>query len=146
MVQSLKFPKNGLVKISLQNNKINKSENEKFSLFYFDNIVTAKIMMIAPINSNKPKEIFKKIIDKIIEEKKIVKMVVSGTPIIVSENIYGSQDIMGNKYWQMRVPVIVTTESGRTEVASGYVNLMIVFQATDDNPSGFYISQIVSEF
>ena len=40
MVQSLKFPKNGLVKISLQNNKI-----------------------------NKPKEIFKKIIDKIIEEK-----------------------------------------------------------------------------
>ena len=25
--------------------------------------------MIAPINSNKPKEIFKKIIDKIIEEK-----------------------------------------------------------------------------
>ena len=87
-----------------------------------------------------------KVIDKIIEEKKIVKMVVSGTPIIVSENIYGSQDIMGNKYWQMRVPVIVTTESGRTEVASGYVNLMIVFQATDDNPSGFYISQIVSEF
>ena len=69
MVQSLKFPKNGLVKISLQNNKINKSENEKFSLFYLDNIVTAKIMMIAPINSNKPKEIFKKIIDKIIEEK-----------------------------------------------------------------------------
>lgn len=69
MVQSLKFPKNGLVKISLQNNKINKSENEKFSLFYFDNIVTAKIMMIAPINSNKPKVIFKKIIDKIIEEK-----------------------------------------------------------------------------
>ena len=69
MVQSLKFPKNGLVKISLQNNKINKSESEKFSLFYFDNIVTAKIMMIAPINSNKPKEIFKKIIDKIIEEK-----------------------------------------------------------------------------
>ena len=69
MVQSLKFPKNGLVKISLQNNKINKSENEKFSLFYLDNIVTAKIMMIATINSNKPKEIFKKIIDKIIEEK-----------------------------------------------------------------------------
>ena len=69
MVQSLKFPKNGLVKILLQNNKINKSENEKFSLFYLDNIVTAKIMMIAPINSNKPKEIFKKIIDKIIEEK-----------------------------------------------------------------------------
>lgn len=69
MVQSLKFPKNGLVKISLQNNKINKSENEKFSLFYFDNIVTAKIMMIAQINSNKPKVIFKKIIDKIIEEK-----------------------------------------------------------------------------
>lgn len=56
MVQSLKFPKNGLVKISLQNNKINKSENEKFSLFYFDNIVTAKIMMIAPINSNKPNQ------------------------------------------------------------------------------------------
>ena len=69
MVQSLKFPKNGLVKILLHNNKINKSENEKFSLFYLDNIVTAKIMMIAPINSNKPKEIFKKIIDKIIEEK-----------------------------------------------------------------------------
>lgn len=69
MVQSLKFPKNGLVKILLRNNKINKSENEKFSLFYLDNIVTAKIMMIAPINSNKPKEIFKKIIDKIIEEK-----------------------------------------------------------------------------
>lgn len=69
MVQSLKFPKNGLVKILLQNNKINKSENEKFSLFYLDNIVTAEIMMIAPINSNKPKEIFKKIIDKIIEEK-----------------------------------------------------------------------------
>ncbi len=69
MVQSLKFPKNGLVKILLQNNKINKSKNEKFSLFYLDNIVTAKIMMIAPINSNKPKEIFKKIIDKIIEEK-----------------------------------------------------------------------------
>ena len=69
MVQSLKFPKNGLVKISLQNDKINKSEDEKFSLFYLDNIVTAKIMMIAPINSNKPKEIFKKIIDKIIEEK-----------------------------------------------------------------------------
>ena len=87
-----------------------------------------------------------KVIDKIIEEKKIVKMVVSGKPMIVSENIYGSQDMMGNKYWQMRVPVIVTTESGRTDVASGYVNLMIVFQATDDNPSGFYISQIVSEF
>ena len=85
MVQSLKFPKNGLVKISLQNNKINKSENEKFSLFYFDNIVTAKIMMIAPINSNKPKEIFKKIIDKIIEEKGSKE---AKTLIFVGERIF----------------------------------------------------------
>ena len=29
-------------------------------------------MMIAPINSNKPKEIFKKIIDKIIEEENAI--------------------------------------------------------------------------
>lgn len=64
-----KISENGLVKISLQNNKINKKRERKVLAFYFDNIVTAKIMMIAPINSNKPKEIFKKIIDKIIEEK-----------------------------------------------------------------------------
>lgn len=47
---------------------MNKSENDKFSLFYLDNMLTAKIMIMAPMNSNKPNDIFKNIIDKIIEE------------------------------------------------------------------------------
>lgn len=83
---------------------------------------------------------FQKVVDSVIEKKLQVSAVVTGTPLITQQG-----PLMGHYTWRIRMPLLVTYESGSQKLPQHLIVEMLVIRvATTQTPKGIAIAQFVT--
>ena len=78
-----------------------------------------------------------KLKETIVDNKQLVSMTAIDTPQILTEI---TRD--GKRFWQIEVPVVITTTSGTSVYEYYTLNLIIALESSNENPSGLYIYEM----